>query len=150
MSEAIFKLNHLQHYCVVDGPCTAKVRVATNVTESNSIDDDHPRYLVPLRVSTKEKLEKLAEGLAEKDSVPFKEVRHNFMTGAIFKNTISDIELLPVKGEEIIATFDYISDGSLQCTGITLIPRIKLKSFNINLYDKTKTLFDKIIANSKK
>ncbi len=148
MTVPVLTLKNLQHYCVVDGPCTAKVRVAANVTESNSIDDAHPRYLVPLRVGKKEKLECLAEMLAEKDSVPFKDIRSNFLTGAIFKNTIVNIDELPVKGEEIIATFGYIDDGSLQCTGITLIPRVKLKSFNVNLYDKTKTLFDKIIANS--
>lgn len=150
-SRAIFKLDHLKHYCIIDGPCTVKVRVGANVTESNKMDIglSTERYLVPLRVGFEDKLKYLAKSLADGRIVPFKDVSLYFFTGAIFSNSIDDILTLPIKGEEIIATFDYIEDGRLMCTSLSLIPRIQLKMFDPTVYNKTKSLFNKIIDKSK-
>lgn len=143
-----FLKTYLKHYYIIDGPCTALVKVSSNVGKRNLIDDSSPRYLIPLRVGKKEDLIKATE-LIDSGCCTFKEVRHCFVTGAVFKNTLNSIDELPVKGESVIATFDYVND-ILMCTSITLLPRIKLKAFDPDGYDKAKSLYDTIINSSKK
>lgn len=145
-----FKKEHLKHYLILEKPCTVKVRVSSNVTKKNIFDKDtaNERYLVPLRVGLKDALIEATEKI-EDGFVTYHDLRDCFVTGAIFSNSINSLEELPVKGEEVIATFNYVDD-ILRCVSITLIPRIKLEVFDPEGYKKTKSLFDEIINNSKK
>jgi hypothetical protein len=144
-----FKKEHLKHYLILEGPCTARVRVSSKVTIKNLWDEGeaNERYLVPLRVGIQEKLIEAAEEI-ENGFVTYHDLQGCFVTGAIFTNSIDSLKELPVKGEEVLATFDYVDD-ILRCVSLTLLPRIKLKVFDPDGYNKTKSLFDKIINNSK-
>lgn len=103
------------------------VRVAYTVTEANLIEDDYPRILVPLRVTTSEGLSSIMEILNKTSVVPFDEVKGFFMTGAIFVDQL-DLSNLPVKGDLILASFDYDESSSkLICNGLSQLPREELE-----------------------
>ena len=131
MSNAIFHKDLLKSYQVLDRPGTFIVSVAYDVTDANLYTkDDYPRYLIPLRVITAEDLIKITGVLNEHAEVPFDMVKHLFMTGAIFDNGELDSSILLVKGERIVATFDY-KDSKLYCTHLKIIDREEL--FYVNL-----------------
>jgi hypothetical protein len=126
----------LAHWQVVDKPGTFKVKVAANVkSEDVYVNDDYPRYLIPLRVIRAADLQKITALLHEYGNVPFSKIRPYTISGAIFANDIdlSDEEL-PVKGEEVLATFDYV-DEKLMCTAIKLLPREELEYVNVEAMD---------------
>ncbi len=139
MNKAIFHLKLLSNYQVINGPGVHLVSIAYTVTNKNLILDDHPRYLIPLRVITPAGLESIIQLLkTETEKVPFELVRDKFMTGAVWFGDVIE-EDLPVKGERVLATFD-LKDGKLLCTNIELLPREELDYVNINnliLFRKT-------------
>ena len=54
------------------------------------------------------------------------------------KNKITDKMMLPVKGENIIATFEYGQDEVLRCSSLAPIGKIKPKKINLErmIYNK--------------
>ena len=103
------------------------VRVSYSVTEANIINDEHPRLLIPLRATTPAGLEKIVGILNNTPTVPFDTVRDCFLTGAIFLENI-DLGNLPVKGDLILASFDYDETSSkLICNGLSQLPREELE-----------------------
>jgi len=102
------------------------VRVSYSVTEANVIDDEYPRILIPLRVTTPEGLEKIVGILNNTPTVPFDTIKSCFLTGAIFLENV-DLNNLPVKGDLILASFDYDETSSkLICNGLSQLPREEL------------------------
>jgi len=142
MSEAIFKLDHLRHYQVINGPCSAIVRVGADVRYLTA--DNNPRYLVNLNVILKESVDKIINRIGSQEQVNFNFVKDLFISGAIFKDKISSIEELPIKGERVIATFDYI-ENVMRCTHISTLPREQLKFVDLERLNKTQKLFAEII-----
>lgn len=127
MSSAIFHSKLLRNYQLVSKPGVYMVRVGYSVTEANIIEDEYPRLLVPLRVTTTEGLEKIISLLNDTPMVPFDDVKSYFLTGAIFLENI-DTSNLPVKGDLILASFDYDeSSGKLVCNSLTQLPREELE-----------------------
>lgn len=118
-----FRIEHINRYAVIDEPGTFKVRVRATVTKAMFITN---RWLVPLRVLTSDGLETLKTAYTK--DVLYKDISGVFMSGALWKSQVMDKVDLPVKGEELIATFDYVN-GIIMCTGLTQIPRKKLPLF---------------------
>lgn len=146
MSEPIFKLDLLEKYQLIDGPGTHIVAVSNTVTDKQLVSDNYPRYLVNLRVITLSNLELLVKFMCDKQSIFFKDVSKYFMTGALFKDDINK-EDLPVKGEKIVATFDYVNNV-LRCTNIELISRKTLPKIDLKYFDTLKSKLFNILNTS--
>lgn len=135
MSKALFHINLLKNYQIIDRAGTFIVSVAYDVTETNLfIRDEYPRYLIPLRVITATNLSILYNIMTTRDHIAFELVNNLFITGAIFDNDDLDTALLPIKGEEVVATFEYIKN-KLLCTHIRLIDREELFYINPSRVD---------------
>lgn len=139
MSDAIFNLRLLKNYQVIDIPGTYTVTVSYTVTDKHLILDEYPRYLVPLKVITYKGLSELTDIIDDETiHIPFQQVSNLFMTGALWANDI-DIENLPIKGEKVLASFNYV-DNILRCVHIELLPRRELEYVNLDnllLFRKT-------------
>lgn len=144
MSNAIFHKGLLKQYQIITKPGTHIVSVACNITKDNFYDNDaYPRYLIPLRVITPINLQKVLTFLEHMPKVPYGTVSSCFMTGALFINEDDYMTIeLPFKGEQVMATFDYVDDV-LRCTQIELLPREELEYVNILDFGK----FERSIIN---
>ncbi len=144
MTGAVLKKSNLRNYYVVSEPGTHIVKAANSVNPDFVYDDGaKARYLVNLRVATAEGFQECIDILGNREIIQFKQVRECFMTGAIWANDIDDIKRLPTKGEDVIATFDYVGP-TLMCTAITLIPRRKLDKFDLDVFDESRQLFKEL------
>jgi hypothetical protein len=144
-SSAIFHIELLKHYQVLDRPGTFIVSVAYDVTEANLyVGDNYPRYLVPLRVIRSEDLPELVK-ILKSGNTPFYRVKHLFLTGAIFDNGEIDILALPAKGEQVVATFE-VKDEKLLCTHIKLIDRDDLLHVNFSAIDDLYCLAEEYLS----
>lgn len=144
MSKAIFHLNLLKNYQLVNVPGTYYVTVAYTVNDNHLILDGHPRYLVPLRAITPIGLEKVLKIVKdEKTVVSFDKVSSHFMRGALWVNKVLEEEL-PIKGERVLASFDLV-EGKLVCTHIELLPREDLDYVDINSLTEFRQLLTNLI-----
>ena len=144
-SGAVLKKEHLKFYNVIEEPCTAIVTVANTVKPEYLIEDGSAsRFIVNLRVATKEGFDNCLDILGDKTSCAFNKVSGCFLAGTLWVNEILEIEQLPTKGEQIIATFD-IKNDELRCVSLTLLPRKKLNTFDLNAHLKTRYLFRELI-----
>jgi hypothetical protein len=143
----VFHIDLLKNYQVLDRPGTFIVNVAYDVTDNNLyLKDNYPRYLIPLRVVRSEELPNLIKFIKDVGgTVPFYTIKDYFLTGALFDNGDIDIDALPIKGEEVVATFDYVK-GKLHCTHIKLIDRDKLMYINFSAIDELYALAEKFIS----
>jgi len=147
MSKAIFHLKLLENYQLVNEPGTYYVSVAYTIKPEYVIGVDNPRYIVPLKAVTPKNLEELISRFEDdEEMVQFDDVKKYFMSGVLWLEKVSD-DMLPVRGEKVLATFDYVDDV-LRCTNIELLPRYELDYINLNkilLFRKTLT---KLISES--
>ena len=154
MDEPKFHLKLLSHYQMVTKPGTYYVSTAYSVNDKHLfVGDDYPRYIVPLRAITGDGLKVIITALNEAADglVPFTEIRHAFLSGAIFLTDEFDESLLPVKGEKLLATFDYVEreEGKkLLCTGIELLPREELDYVDIDQLDQFRLAITNLITKS--
>jgi hypothetical protein len=142
MSDAIFKLEHLKNYQIVEKPGSALVRVSSDV--KCLIEGNHPRYLVNLSVIRKDDLDKIVKRVGNK-TVNFDYVKDLFITGSIFKDNIKNSIELPIKGEKVIVTFNNVN-GILRCTHISTIPRDNLKMVDLERLNLTQELFAEVMS----
>ena len=139
----LFSKDLLKHYKVIDGPGTYIVQVVNTVKPEYIIDDQYPRYIVNLRASTEEKLIHAVKILGTRARCAWHEVQDCFIPGVIWDKDLPDLELLPTKGESVIATYNMV-DGVLRCVSITLIPRKSLRDFNPIMHDEAHKLLSEI------
>lgn len=125
MGTSIFHKDLLNNYQIVNKPGVYLVRVAYTVTMKNFIDDDYPRLLVPLRVVTPENLSKIVDLLDASPVIPYSFIGKLFETGAIFERDVVE-DALPIKGDQVLASFKYLDDGRLVCDHIEQLPREEL------------------------
>ncbi len=145
MSNSIFHLNLLKNYQLVTIPGVYTATVSYTITDKNLILDDYPRYLVPLKIITANKLEQLLRVMInETKKVSFSSVSKYFITGALWFEDITE-ELLPIKGEKVLATFDN-KDGVLLCTHIELLPKEELDYIDINKLDLFRKTLTKLLG----
>jgi len=143
---AIMKKEHLRNYDVIPGPGTFVLKTANTVKPEYLYGDGaKSRYLVNLRAATIDGFERCLEIMGNNESVEMdKSVYNCFMSGSIWENDLPDITKLPNKGEEIIATFDYVDD-ILRCTALTLIPRRELDKFDLDAVCSSRKLFKNLL-----
>lgn len=145
MSDAILYKKNLRMYKVIPGPGTYVLQTANTTKPEYLIEDGSAsRYIVNLRAATMEGFEMCLERMGSKEYAPFKNLRECFSSGALWDKDIDDITRLPIKGEEVIATFEE-KDGKLQCTALTLIPRKELPNFDLDALDKSRNLFKNLL-----
>lgn len=139
----IFKKEHLSLYQVLTKPGTYIVKVANTVRPNYLIEDgSKSRYIVNLRVATKDNLVECLSLLGKEEMIPFEKVKGLFTSGTIWYNQLDDIEHLPTKGEAVIATFN----DKLQCESITLIPRKELTNFDLDAYSVIKNMYKDLLG----
>jgi len=146
VSNPLFHIDLLKHYQVLERPGTFIVSVAYDTTErSLYTKDEYPRYIIPLRVIRSKDLHELIQVLSDETYISFYAISDKFLSGAIFLNDGIDTSLLPIKGEEVVATFDYKEDN-LVCTHIKLIDRDDLMYVNLSAIDDLYQLAEKFIT----
>ena len=144
MSQAMMHAALLSNYQVIDREGTFKVKVAADVkAEDIYVKDDYPRYIIPLRVIKAETLPKLVTLLKTHGKIPFSTIRHYFMTVSLFENDELDPADLPIKGEEVLVTFEYVDDNLL-ARNVSLLPREELDYVNIEAMDTMYELIKKL------
>lgn len=126
---SIFSKNLLNQYQLVNKPGVYLVRVAYSTTIKNIIYDEHPRLLVPLRAVTPDGLSEIITALNKSPKIPFRTIRHLFLTGAIFESHM-DLDAFPMKGDLVLASFKKIDDGRLVCDNLEQLPREELPFIN--------------------
>jgi len=125
-----FDIKHLDKYSIVTEPCTAIVRCnSTPDFNKPYTDDGHDRWIINLKAIPEVNLEVLKEVHKNNLKVKYSAIGYLFLSGAIWYDQIWEETQLPVKGENVIATFDYVKD-KLMCTNITVIPKVNLKEFS--------------------
>jgi hypothetical protein len=153
MSEATFNLKLLSNYHLVANPGTYYVSTAYTITGDNLFIDEHSRYIVPLRALTSEGLSELIsnEELMSGKNIPFKDVRHLFLSGAVWDTDTFDVSDLPIKGERLLATFDFVDTvrgRRLLCTHIELLPREELEYVDTSRFDEFLLALNNLITKS--
>lgn len=130
MYKGLFDIAHLDKYAIIEEPCTAIVRCNTTLNYDTIYEEDgHSRWIINLKAITADSLVILRSLYKIDKSINYINIGHLFLTGAIWENQIWEDSQLPVKGENVIATFDYVND-KLLCTAITVIPKVNPKLFN--------------------
>jgi hypothetical protein len=155
MNDAQFHIKLLSNYQLVTKPGTYYVSVAYTVREINLIQDERPRYLVPLRAITTDGLTEIVEKLkdAKNGLIPFSEIRHVFLNGALWygEGDTYDESDLPIKAEKVLAHFDYVeldSGTKLLCTNIELLPREELEYIDPDQFDLFRQTINNLITKS--
>ena len=133
MSDLIFELSHLDGYAIIEEPSTIFVRNNSRL-DFNLLytEDGNPRWLLNLKALTRENLNLIRALAKEPETIWYTDVGHLLITGALWRDQIKAVEYLPVKGEEVIAVFDYV-DEVLRCISVTAIPKISPERYSSSL-----------------
>jgi hypothetical protein len=138
----VFKKEHLNMYQILNKPGTYICKCANTVKPIYLIEDgSKSRFLVNLRVATKDNLLDALRILGDREECLFEEVKHCFITGVIWYSHLEDTEFLPTKGENVIVTFN----DKLSCESVTLIPRKELANFDIEAFSLSQNLIHNIL-----
>jgi hypothetical protein len=144
-NDYLFKKESLNTFHIIEEPGTHFVRVNNNITKSHLYEeDDHPRYLVTLKVIHKDNVEKCLSLFGNHEQIPFKNIRPYLYTGVIWENQVLSELDLPIKNEEVIATFNYIDD-EIKCISMTLVPRTELNTLQLQEVCKSRKLLNDIL-----
>lgn len=156
MSDALFHLKLLANYQLVTKPGTYYVSTAYTVHESNlNVSGVTPKYIVPFRAMTGEGLQEILEALkaSENGTVPYSDISRSFLSGALWceGSELYDESDLPIKGEKVLATFDYVDTKygrRLLCTHVELLPREELSYVDIDQVDQFRLTLNNLITKS--
>jgi len=141
----VFYKKNLALYQVLKEPGTYHVKVSNTVKPEFLYEDGNKsRYIINLRIATKEGFEECLRTIGNDDYCDFSKVRQCFIAGVIWERDIIDLSLLPTKGETVIATFDYVDD-IMRCVSITLIPRKTLDNFDLEAYNQIKIMYKNLL-----
>jgi len=124
-----FSLMHLDRYIKINSPCSVYAKCLSRLDyDTFFIRDGHNRWLTKLGVIVEDNLEKIKAIIAENKKLKrltyYEDVTHLLMYASIWEDQITVAEDLPLKGEYLGASFDYV-EGVLRCTHITVITRRK-------------------------
>lgn len=134
-----FSLSHLDQFEIIEGPETLMVKNMTPLNYNELYTGDgNPRWILQLKAITIENLNLIKSVAGKVSALTYRDIGHLLMTGTIWQNQISNEECLPVKGEYVHASFDYVK-GVLRCTNISVITRrVPIR------YDYKKEILDEI------
>ena len=127
------KKAYLNKFDVIRGECTAVVRVMQTVDSRFFIDDDNPRYLIPLRAfseDNEEAIDLLIEDM-DGDTFDITLLYPLLLTGTLWLDKVNTFLDLPIKGEKVLATFDYSGVDELVCTGLVTLGKVIPKKYKI-------------------
>jgi hypothetical protein len=145
IQEYLFKKENLKTFNILEEPGTYFVKVNNNINQSHFYDEDeHPRYLVSLKLIHKDDIEKCLKLFGNHEQIPFKHIRPYLLTGVIWEDQILHGIDLPIKNEEVIATFNFIDD-KIKCTSLTLIPRKELNLLELEQVCKSRKLLNDLL-----
>ena len=134
-----FSLSHLDQFEKLEGPETLLVKNMTPL-DYNVLyrGDGNPRWILQLKAITVENLELIKQVSKKVSNLTYNDIGHLLMKGVIWENQVKNEECLPVKGEYVHASFDYVK-GILRCTNISVITRrVPVR------YDYKKEMLDEI------
>jgi hypothetical protein len=117
----------IDKFSVITEECTAIVQSMQTIDNRFFIADNNPRYIVPLRAFTIENKESIDTLLNETDD-DFIEIELLYpflLSGILWEDKVLDKLDLPVKGENLIATFTYSGLDELKCDGLVTLGKIK-------------------------
>lgn len=125
---------YLTKFSIITEECTAVVQAMQTIDSRFFIDDAHPRYIIPLRAFSIENKEAIDELLndEESDSIEIELLYPLLLSGVIWKDKILHPLDLPVKGENLIATFAYGDLDELKCEGIVTLGKVKPIKYKVN------------------
>lgn len=121
---------YLNKFKEINTECTAIVQSAVTVT-SRFLRDN--KYIIPLRVLDVNKEDELLTVLNEVagDTIDIDLLYPFMLSGILWKDKVlSDMDL-PVKGENVIATFTLNDLDELMCSGIITIAKLRPMTFNL-------------------
>jgi len=145
INDYLFNKESLKTFHVVDEPGTYFVKVNNNINSNHLYtEDDHPRYLVSLKVIYKDDIQKCLDLFGNNEQIPFKYIRPYLFTGVIWENQIISELDLPIKNEEVIATFNFLED-EMRCISMTLVPRKELNILQLQDVCKSRKLLNDIL-----
>lgn len=133
-TNAQFNRELLRHYSIIEQPGVYKVSIAG--VSRPYVRSTGELRTVYLRVGTYESLLTAVQILDDRKSCLFHEVEECFFKGILWSDRLPNPEAIPIRGEEVLATFS-IEDGALACTDIGILPRRRLA-----LFDYTKHCVD--------
>jgi len=126
----IFDIMHLDKYAIIEEPGTLLIKNNSILDYTNLYEEDeHPRWLLNLKAISRDNLEEIKKMCKNNQVVYYWQISHLLTVGAIWKDQVLDELDLPVKGEYVIASFDYVKDRLL-CTNITIIPKVQPELYN--------------------
>jgi hypothetical protein len=144
-SEFMFKKETLNSFHVLEEPGTYFVKCNNRITQQHFYkEDDHPRYIVNLKVIYKDNIEKCLGLFGAREEIPFRLIKPYIFTGVIWENQVLSVLDLPNKNEEVIVTFSLIDDV-IKCTSLTLVPRKKLSTLELDQVCKSRKLLNEIL-----
>lgn len=134
-----FALSHLDQFEQLEGPETILVKNMSPLDYNKLYTGDgNPRWILQLKAITTENLELIKAVSKKVSSLTYRDIGHLLMTGVIWEDQVKNAECLPVKGEYVHASFDYVK-GILRCTNISVITRrVPIR------YDYNKEILDEI------
>lgn len=123
---------YLNKFQVVEEPCTTVVQCMSTIDESFRTRNKKS-YFVPLRVVDGNKLDDLTELLAndDDDTIDIEKLYPFMMSGTLWADNVNSKFDLPVKGENLYATFEENELDVLECAGLIPLGKAELKKFNV-------------------
>lgn len=123
---------YLNKFKIIEGPCTAIVQCMATVDDSFR-SKNKKSYFVPLRAIDINVYDNLVDVLSEDDeeSVEITKLYEFMLTGTLWADKVLSTLDLPVKGENLIATFEENELDELVCVGLVTLGKTNLKKFNL-------------------
>lgn len=128
----------LNKFKYIEEECTAEVTCMATVDETFLHGKEgSKRYFIPLRVLDANRLDELMDILddVEGDYIDMEELYPFTLSGTIWESSLLDTINLPIKGEKVLATFEYDENEDLRCVGIVPLAKVKPKSFNLDKFN---------------
>jgi hypothetical protein len=123
---------YLNKFKIIEEPCTAVVQCMATVDDS-FLSKNKKSYFIPLRAISIDEYDNLIDVLSEEEEedIDITKLYPFMLTGTLWKDKVLSKLDLPVKGENLIATFEEEDLDGLKCTGIVTLGKAKLKKFNL-------------------
>ena len=125
---------YMKKFDIIEGECTATVKVMQTVDDRFFINDDTPRYLIPLLafdIENEDSIDAIIEDTDEYGKFDIDLLYPFLFTGVLWYDKVLTKMDLPVKGEKVIATFEYGDLDELMCTGIVTLGKLKPKKYKM-------------------
>ena len=120
---------------------------AAVVKSMSNVDDtmlfgkgDNKYYLVPLRAVDSQYIDDIVDMVESRtgDKFDIEELFQYTITGKMWENTVYNSMLLPIKGENVVANFEYNDAEEIVCTFVKPIEKMIPKKFDLSTFKLNK------------